>query len=93
MHPTEIETATNAIKSNIVSAEARIADYAGNLSRWFGKDRELTDTFNPSMPFESVYVKSMLDKMNGEYRNLLQLQARLTEFEMNSATETETANV
>jgi hypothetical protein len=91
MPPLEADVIANKINTDIISAEARIADYAGNLHRWFGKDRELTDLFNPAMPFESQYVKSMLDKMNGEYRNLLQLQARLTEFEMNS-TEKETAN-
>ena len=92
MPPLEADRMANSIKTDIVIAESRIADYAGNLAKWFGKDRELTDLFNPTMPFESQYVKSMLDKMNGEYRNLLQLQARLTEFEMNS-TEKETANV
>lgn len=80
-----------SIKTDIVIAESRIADYAGNLAKWFGKDRELTDIANPTMPFESQYVKSMLDKMNGEYRNLLQLQAQLTEFELTN--EKETANV
>ncbi len=91
MPPLEADVMANKITSDIITAEARIADYAGNLHRWFGKDRELTDLFNPTMPFESQYVKSMLDKMNAEYRNLLQLQARLTEFEMNS-TEKETAH-
>jgi hypothetical protein len=92
MPPLEADVIANKISNDIASAEARIADYAGNLSRWFGKDRELTDIVNPNMPFESQYVKAMLDKMNGEYRNLLQLQAQLTEFQMNS-TEKETANV
>jgi hypothetical protein len=80
MPPLEADVIANKISNDIITAEARIADYAGNLNRWFGKDRELTDIFNPTMPFESQYVKSMLDKMNGEYRNLLQLQAQLTEF-------------
>lgn len=92
MPPLEADVMADKIASDILSAETRIADYAGNLHRWFSKDRELTDIFNPSMPFESHYVKSMLDKMNGEYRNLLQLQAKLTEFAVNSATEKETAH-
>lgn len=88
MQPLQTDVIANNIMSDIASAERRIADYASNLNRWFGKDRELTDIINPSMPFESVYVKSMLDKMNGEYRNLLQLHAKLTEFQAK-----ETANV
>lgn len=91
MPPLQADVIANQVRSDIASAERRIADYASNLNRWFGKDRELTDIINPSMPFESLYVKSMLDKMNGEYRNLLQLHAKLTEF---STTESkETANV
>lgn len=70
------------IKDSITRSEVRIADYAGNLATWFGTDRELTEKSSPSMPFESQYVKAMLDKMNGEYRNLLSLQNRLSEFEM-----------
>jgi hypothetical protein len=91
MPPLQADVIANSVKTDIVFAEARIADYAGNLAKWFGKDRTLTEIANPAMPFESQYVKSMLDKMNGEYRNLLQLQAKLTEFEMNS-TEKETAH-
>lgn len=94
MPPLEADRMANSIKTDIVIAESRIADYAGNLAKWFGKDRELTEIANPTMPFESQYVKSMLDKMNGEYRNLLQLQAKLTEFAMDSTIESkETANV
>lgn len=94
MPPLEADVMANTIKTDIVIAESRIADYAGNLAKWFGKDRELTEIANPTMPFESQYVKSMLDKMNGEYRNLLQLQAKLTEFATNSTIESkETANV
>lgn len=70
------------LKLSITKSEARMADYADNLANWFGTERELTENFKPSMPFESQYVKAMLDKMNGEYRNLLSLQAQLSEFEM-----------
>jgi hypothetical protein len=70
------------LKQSITRSEARMADYADNLANWFGTERELTENFKPSMPFESQYVKAMLDKMNGEYRNLLSLQAQLSEFEM-----------
>lgn len=70
------------LKLSITKSEARMADYADNLANWFGTERELTEKFKPSMPFESQYVKAMLDKMNGEYRNLLSLQAQLSEFEL-----------
>jgi len=70
------------LKLSITKSEARMADYADNLANWFGSERELTEHFKPSMPFESQYVKAMLDKMNGEYRNLISLQAQLSEFEM-----------
>ena len=70
------------LKLSITKSEARMADYADNLANWFGTERELTENFKPSMPFESQYVKAMLDKMNGEYRNLISLQSQLSEFEM-----------
>jgi len=70
------------LKQSITRSEARMADYADNLANWFGSERELTERFKPSMPFESQYVKAMLDKMNGEYRNLLSLQSQLSEFEL-----------
>lgn len=70
------------IKAQITLSESRIADYAGNIANWFGKDREVPVMANPEMPFESMYVKMMLDKMNGEYRNLKSLTAQLTEYEV-----------
>lgn len=70
------------LKERIARSEARMADYADNLANWFGSERELTEKFKPSMPFESQYVKAMLDKMNGEYRNLISLQSQLSEFEL-----------
>lgn len=69
------------IKNRIAKSETRIADYAENLANWFGSERDTTEKSVPSMPFESLYVKSMLDKMNGEYRQLKALTAQLTEFE------------
>jgi hypothetical protein len=70
------------IKDQITKSENRLADYAENLSKWFGSERDVLPTSSPSMPFEGIYVKSMLDKMNGEYRNLIRLQNKLTEFEV-----------
>lgn len=78
------------ISAQITKCESRLADYADNLSNWFGSERDTLPLNKPEMPFESLYVKMMLDKMNGEYRNLLRLQAKLTEF---SIDEKETANV
>jgi hypothetical protein len=68
------------ISNQITKCENRLADYADNLSHWFGSERDTLALNKPEMPFESLYVKMMLDKMNGEYRNLLRLQAQLTEF-------------
>ena len=72
---------STAIKNRITQSESRLADYAENLAQWFGSERDTTTRSIPSMPFESLYVKSMLDKMNGEYRQLKSLTAQLTEFE------------
>lgn len=69
-----------SISTKITNCETRLADYADNLSNWFGSERDTLPLNRPDMPFESLYVKMMLDKMNGEYRNLLRLQAQLTEF-------------
>lgn len=69
-----------SIKDQITKTETRLADYADNLSQWFGSERDTLPLNKPEMPFESLYVKMMLDKMNGEYRNLLRLQAQMTEF-------------
>ena len=69
-----------SIKDQITKSETRLADYADNLANWFGSERDTLPLNKPEMPFESIYVKMMLDKMNGEYRNLLRLQAQLTEF-------------
>lgn len=69
------------IKKSITDSESRLADYAENLAKWFGSERDTTTHSIPSMPFESLYVKSMLDKMNGEYRQLKSLTAQLTEFD------------
>ena len=78
------------ISAQITKCENRLADYADNLSNWFGSERDTLPLNKPEMPFESLYVKMMLDKMNGEYRNLLRLQAQLTEFSIEAK---ETANV
>ncbi len=72
---------TQQLRKQLEQSETRLADYAENLAQWFGSERDTTSKSIPSMPFESLYVKSMLDKMNGEYRNLKSLTARLTEFE------------
>lgn len=69
------------MNDKITESENRLADYAQNLASWFGSERDTATKSIPSMPFESLYVKSMLDKMNGEYRRLKQLQAQRTEFD------------
>lgn len=76
------------IKNQITKSENRIADLAQNLSNWFGEERDTTLNSIPDMPFESLYVKSMLDKMTGEYRQLKSLTAKLTEFETKTNEET-----
>lgn len=58
------------IEIEIEQTQKRVADYANNLAEWFSTDRDIPENFSGKLRYEPVYVKSMLTKLEKEYKKL-----------------------